>query len=129
MKFILENRQSCQNGFTLLELLVVMILLGLMVGLSVPRLLATVETVSADAEKRTLSEMLDQVKLYSFLRHQEHTFLFEGRTVVDAQDSQVVSFEYIRFPKQQIRWNPNGFPDAGDLEYTIRDRKQSFALY
>jgi len=124
-----EYRGLSSKGFTLLELLVVMALLGLMVGLSVPRLLSTVEAVSAGAEERALGQIMDQVKLHAFLRNQRHTFFFRDHSIVAAEDSPIASFEYIRFPGQRIQWNTKGFPDGDKLEYTIRGNRKSLALY
>ncbi len=118
-----------KSGFTLLELLVVMTLIGLMAGVAVPRMGTAVETVLADAEKRTLVEMTAQVKLHAFLRQQSHTLLFEEGAVKYPEGTLVKAFDYIRFPRQRIYWNTRGFPNIRTLDYTIRGQADQLALF
>jgi len=124
-----KARFGSRRGFTLFELLAVMAIIGLSLSLALPQMLATVEAVSVDAEHKTLKEMVDQIKLYAFLRQKSHLLEFENRSVYDESHSVIKEFDYLRFPKQTITWNIKGFPDTRRLEFKMRGQDQSLALY
>jgi prepilin-type N-terminal cleavage/methylation domain-containing protein len=120
--------QPC-SGFTLLELLAVMALIGLLAGTAVPRMFLAVEAVSAGAEERTLVEIIGQIKLYAYLRHTPHHLAFNGQRIYqDAQQTAVADFKHLMFAEQQITWSANGFPDAESLKYTLRGQEKRLSL-
>ncbi len=92
-------------------------------------MLATVEAVSADAEQRRLSEMVDQAGLHAYLRSEVFTFVFDGQMIADDTERVITEFDHIVFPKQTIRWNTRGYADAGRLGYTIRGLEKQLDLY
>lgn len=64
-KFLMQ-RQNCESGFTLLELLVVLVILGLLVAYVAPRYFGQVgksEVKIAKAQIRALEDALDQYRL------------------------------------------------------------------
>jgi prepilin-type N-terminal cleavage/methylation domain-containing protein len=117
------------KGFTLLELLAVMALIGLLAGTAVPHMFSAVDAISAGAEERTLSEITARMKFLAYLRHTPQYLAFDGRSIYQAaQQPPVTEFEHLIFTQQQITWNANGFPDVQFLEYTLRGREKRLAL-
>ena len=57
-----------QNGFTLLELMVVMILVSLAVSIVGPRLYGAFDNYRADAEERAFLELVESIGYHSFFR-------------------------------------------------------------
>lgn len=118
-----------RQGFTLLELLVVMTLIGFMAGVAVPRMFLAAESVSAAAEEHALADMVKEVKFYAYLRHAPQLLIFEGRYIFrDEGRSTAAEFTHLRFPNQRITWNTNGFSEKRRLEYTLRDQTKTLVL-
>jgi len=112
-----------------LELIVVMTIIGLSAAIAVPRVLLTIESVSADAEQRILREMVDQIELHAFLRQQNQQFIFKNQSVFNRANTLVMSFDHLCFVNQLITWNVNGFPDIQSLHYTFRGKEKTLFLY
>jgi len=118
------------GGFTLLEMMVVLTLVGLVAAATMPRLFLTIEAVRANTEERSLVEMLDGVGLAAFFRQQPRTLQFmEHRIGVKGSETESMEFEYLWFPEQTIVWNGNGFPDQAVVKYQIRDVEKEHRLY
>ena len=49
------NKKTSQNGFTLIELIIVMVILGIMAAIAVPRYLDSIENAEASAEDAVIS--------------------------------------------------------------------------
>jgi prepilin-type N-terminal cleavage/methylation domain-containing protein len=122
-------RRAACGGFTLLELLTVITLIGLIAGIAVPRMLLAVEAISADGEERVLVQMVEQLKLYAYLRNDPHQLNFEAHTVYrHPYQTAIADFEHLWFPSQQITWNAKGFSNARILDYTMRGQEKQLVL-
>ena len=51
------NKKTSQNGFTLIELIIVMVILGIMAAIAVPRYLDSIENAEASAEDAVISSI------------------------------------------------------------------------
>ena len=49
------NKKTSQNGFTLIELIIVMVILGIMAAIAVPRYLDSIENAEASAEDAVIT--------------------------------------------------------------------------
>ena len=51
------NKTTSQNGFTLIELIIVMVILGIMAAVAVPRYLDSIENAEVSAEKAVIASI------------------------------------------------------------------------
>ena len=124
----IRNPQSAiparKAGFTLIELLVVMIIAGAAIGLVAPRLISAYEGIKAAAEEQKLNDVVESVKMRSFLRQVSYAIEFEGN-VLKVRDEEVrLEFEFISFPPATLTFNGNGFADSSRLMYIIRGEER-----
>ena len=122
-------RLTCFRGFTLLELIVVMAIVGLSASIAVPRMQLAIERVSADAEQRALLEIVGHIELYAFFQQKNYTLRFEEGSVLNQTNTPIITCDHLWFSKQIITWNGNGFPDAESLDYTFCGQKKTLAFY
>ena len=59
------NKKTSQNGFTLIELIIVMVILGIMAAIAVPRYLDSIENAEASAEDAVISAVEAGLKQYA----------------------------------------------------------------
>jgi prepilin-type N-terminal cleavage/methylation domain-containing protein len=124
-----ETPVPTRGGFTLLELLVVLSIVGMSAALAVPPLYRTYQNLQAGAEERRLGEMAAATSLSAFCRQQDRTLHLADRTVRDQEQAVLEHFRFLTFPRQTIHWNANGFPDARKLRYAIRGTPREMPLY
>ncbi len=130
---ILGRHQSLltfSKGFTLLEMMVVLTLVGLIVAATMPRLFLTIEAVRANTEERSLIELIDGVQLRAFFRQHDRTLQFTEQQIgVKGSETELVQFDYLWFPDQTIAWNGNGFPDHQVMRYRLREEEKELRLF
>ena len=71
------NKKTSQNGFTLIELIIVMVILGIMAAVAVPRYLDSIENAEASAEDAVISSIragLKQAANNSLLENGQETW-------------------------------------------------------
>lgn len=61
----MQNKQMRQRGFTLIEIMVVLVILGVMAALVVPRVLGRAEDARKVAGKSDISSIMNALKLYN----------------------------------------------------------------
>ena len=62
------SRHHNNPGFTLIELMVVMMIAGAAIGLVAPRLIGAYDKIRAAAEEQKLVDIIETVKMRSFIR-------------------------------------------------------------
>lgn len=118
------NPQSHSAGFTLIELLVVMIIVGAGIGLVAPRLIGAYDGIKAAAEEQKLTDVVETVKMRSFLRQVSYAIEFEDNVLKIRNEEVRFEFEFISFPGATLTFNGNGFADSGTLRYVIRGEEK-----
>lgn len=118
------NPQSHSAGFTLIELLVVMIIVGAGIGLVAPRLIGAYDGIKAAAEEQKLTDVVETVKMRSFLRQVSYAIEFEDNVLKIRNEEVRFEFEFISFPRATLTFNGNGFADSGTLRYVIRGEEK-----
>jgi general secretion pathway protein G len=90
-----------RNGFTLIELVVVILILGILAGVGAPKLFSTSGTATENGLKQTLSIIRDGIELHA----SENSGAFPACATDGVSDFQVTMKEYIRgktFPKSPV---------------------------
>ena len=59
------NKTTSQNGFTLIELIIVMVILGIMAAVAVPRYLDSIANAEESAENAVISSIRSGLKAYA----------------------------------------------------------------
>lgn len=62
---MMQNKQIKQRGFTLIEIMVVLVILGVMAALVVPRVLGRAEDARKVAAKSDIASIMNALKLYN----------------------------------------------------------------
>ena len=99
-----------QKGFTLIELIIVMVILGIMAAVAVPRYLDSIENAEASAEDAVISAVEAGLKQFA-----NNSLLTSGRA------------EWPDNPFDALADKPAGFNDNGNMaqvdgEWTFRDQ-------
>ena len=115
-------------GFTIIELLVVLIITGLLASLVAPKLFATYERIEATAEEKKLRELIEFAKSRSFLRQIPFIIRFDDHTLEITNQGALIRFKYILFPRSALTFNANGFSGTQKLIYYVRGRKRTLDL-
>jgi general secretion pathway protein G len=96
---VLVQRRSAALGFTLIEVMVVIVILGILAALVVPRFLERPDEARAIAAKSDIANILQALKLYR-LDNQRYPTAEQGLAALVAKPTQ---------PPAPPNWKPNGY--------------------
>ena len=116
--------KSRTAGFTLIEILVVMVIAAAGISLVAPRLIGTYEKIRAYSEEQKLLDIIEAVRMRSFLRQVPQAIELKDNGLGLKNKDVRVGFEYISFPEATITFNGNGFPDTHALRYLVQGREK-----
>ena len=123
-------RKTC--GFTLIEILLVVLLTSILAALVAPLGVEQVEKARAQSEWLTLDREIDRLLLDAFLRGDFVTIYAAGKQLVwESRGGKqgVIEFEQLFFsPEQRIMINPNGIADRLVIEVLQRGRRRSLRI-
>ncbi len=114
------NPRDYQKGFTLIEILIVLVILGLGVSLVGPRMFATYEKVQSSVEEQKLTLILESVSMKAFLRRTPFTIEFHDNILQIKGQHARINFKLICFPRESITYNRNGFSNTEKITYVVR---------
>jgi len=124
--------QGAQSGFTLIELMVVLVIVGALVSLVGPSIFKRLDKTKTMAEEKKLRSILEAAKITAFSRKTPILIGFENNTltIMDKADTPVDStrFDHLVFEENRIRFNANGFPDKKQIRYITGNGEKQLLL-
>lgn len=122
-------RRRAVAGFTLLELLVTLLVLALAVGLVVPMVGRSTETVRARAEVAAFAALLRHAREQAITRREPHAVVVDptarrvtlvaGETVRESRSlPERLTVEAIPPPALSVRFDPSGLSTGADFRVT-----------
>lgn len=127
------GRRSSQRlkGFTLVELLVVLTLMGLVLGLVGPLSVDSFERIKSRDEVLELKHLLRLASADAFLSASWLTVTMErGDLAIHDLEGprRTKRFIYLSFPNQELRFSPQGLPLGAGIQYLRRGRQETIEL-
>lgn len=110
----MNNKNS---GFTLIELMVVLIIIGLAASLVSPRVMSIYDKVMLHAEEQKLRDCFVGVKNRSFIRQVPMRMVFKDNGLTIEGEAATVKFQKMTFSPLVVTFNGNGFSDTGEIHY------------
>ena len=101
-----------------------MIIAGASIGLVAPRLIGAYDGIKATAEEQKLTDVVETVKMRSFLRQVSYAIEFKDNVLKVRNEEVRFEFKFISFLPATITFNGNGFADSGTLRYVIRGKEK-----
>ena len=121
---MMRKMEKHSKGFTFIEILVVLIIVGLVTSLIGPRLFNAYEGIQVSAEERRMEEIIEKIKIISFLRQVPYTVRLEGRTISVMNNDIRIGFRYLHFPVEVLKFNKNGFADISKIRYLVEGKER-----
>lgn len=117
-----------KKGFSLIELLVVMAIMGGLIALVGPSLVSRIDKVKVQSDARKLQLLLDKLSNQAFLSGRAISIELEAANarygfVVGQGARRDLAFEHIQFPQQQLTVNAKGFIDAPVVNYQASEQQ------
>ena len=114
-----------QRGFTLIELMVVLVIVAAVAGLVAPSFHHSVEKMRARSEMKAVATLLDKAKTLAFCRKSTLTVQVEGAVLTVEDEEKTLStrktFEWLRFDPAVVVINRNGFPNTHEIRCTVQE--------
>lgn len=124
---LLLSVENNKNGFTLIELMIVMSIVALLMGLVGPLAINSVEKAQAKQEMLTLKNWLRKVSDKAFYTGKSHCIELQGKQALlfikgNPDPIEKTAFESIFFQPQKINYNSNGFVDLNIVKGTYQNQ-------
>tara|TARA_B100000780_G_scaffold270333_1_gene229992 strand:- start:7238 stop:7669 length:432 start_codon:yes stop_codon:yes gene_type:complete len=116
------RRGTKQQGFSLIELLVVITIMMSVIGLVGGGVVKAVQKTEAQTEIISLYSLMKKAGVKAFASGTSLTLLFSGRDVVfvsNGREETKQVFQYLQFSSQSIVFNRNGIPNRLKLVVSV----------
>ncbi|MDG1750742.1 MAG: type II secretion system protein [Thalassotalea sp.] len=108
-----------KKGFTLIELMVVLAIMGTAFALVGPNIMKSYDKVKAQSEVKELTEILKKISYKAFINGRSVDVSFNQNHIqykyTDSQKTNKVSFNFIGFPEQDLNFTSAGFTNINNL--------------
>lgn len=117
-------------GFTLIELLVTMMISGILMAFVGPVAFEQIDSAKAKSEIKKLKGIIRYSSMESYTEGKGISVQFSNnKTYKDNDISTQLTFFYITFPKQNIFFNRNGYPNQVKLTYSYKNEITHLDIY
>lgn len=114
------------NGFTLIELMVVLIIISLSAAIVSPRVMEIYDKIMLRAEEQKLGDCIEVVKNRSFVRQVPMTMVFKDNGLTIEGESAAIKFDMMIFSPLVVKFNGNGFSDTEKIPYQAFGKEKLF---
>ena len=101
-----------ERGFTLIELIIVLLIIGLGSGLAVPRMFSVVNKLKLEIEQEKLCELMEKTAQESFFHQEFRALEGLGNKVMVLPQKRVVKCKYIEGNEGRISYAGNGISEG-----------------
>lgn len=118
-----------QRGFSLVELLIVMALMGLVLSLVGPLGMKQIERSEAVYESMQLQQLLNRAAQQAYVQAKPVELQLDGKQLLGSDGQHVLlnqSFSHIFFPRQLVQINRNGFASQPQISALVRGQPRTF---
>ena len=112
----MASNRNFNRGFSLIELLVVMVILGVTLSVVAPNIFALKTRFDIEAEKKLIKQFLYQQSYASYFQEEEQSIDFIGALVVSSFENEL-TLKHLSFPKQVIYIDRYGKFPLFELKY------------
>lgn len=105
------------RGFTLIELIVVVVIIGLGMALVSPRVAALHDKIMIQSELQSVQELIDLAKIRAFARQKPLVLNFSGNDVTVKNEATKLKCRMLHFVPAVMTVNGNGFTDIQKIRY------------
>jgi len=106
-----------KKGFTLLEILMVFVLIGLSISIVIPNIGNTYDKIKFRSETKKVYELIQKIKFHAFyyqknisISEEENHLLIEG---FDISTEEIPKLQYE--VEDEIHFSPNGISSGGEI--------------
>jgi len=130
----IKRKKKSENGFTLIELMIVMLIVGLLTAMVGPFAINSLEKAQAKQEMLSMKNWLRKISYRAFSTGRSYTVKLSGKEIAlyDDNDLQSVlvnkTFESLFFQPQNLTYNKKGFVTPNILIGTYRGKSLSVNL-
>lgn len=125
-----ESRDSKKhrhiNGYTLIELMIVLVIVSMIMGLVGPLTIQSMEKAEAKSELLAIKNWLKQVSYQAFTSGKELHFVVAGKKIILQEENEknalkTRELEYLFFQPQKFTFNSKGFVSPHIITGVYRD--------
>lgn len=110
------RHSKAKQGFTLIELMIVLAIVGSAIALVGPNLFKAYDNTQRRAEQKDLDDLLQAISYKAFINNRAVEIRFSDNTIrygyQDTNKRITLTFEWLTFPNQQIRVSEYGYPNS-----------------
>lgn len=111
------------GGFTLIELMIVMVILGVSMSLIGPNILNTVEKQPVNLEKKITQMKVEYIAVLALSKSRELVVELKGKQIEVFMDDKLLEThitEHLFFEGQQLVVSKNGFVSTNEIAFVFR---------
>ncbi|MBF0370847.1 MAG: prepilin-type N-terminal cleavage/methylation domain-containing protein [Magnetococcales bacterium] len=122
------------GGFTLLELLLVLVIIGLAVSLSAPLLIDGYARHQGRLELGSLKDLIHQIEMHTYAQSRPARLELAGHEVKlfwqedPPREIHAHSYEHLFFEPQTMGFNAHGFVDPEQLTVTVNGEEEALSF-
>lgn len=121
-----------RNGFTLIELMVVLAIISILMSLVGPLVVNSLQKAQAKVEVMTIKRWTKHISHRAFLTQNKLLLVLDGKSALlidpDGNVIKSLDLDYLFFQPQNIFFNQNGYAQLQLVSYQLKEETYEFSL-